>query len=204
MDIDCDTTQSPFFNLAEKLENEVLGGKIILKEGEVKDEIVFFDHEYGLEIELNLASASVRQLVPLILYLKYILQKGDTLIIEELENHIHPKHQLILVKYLVLAINNGLNLIITTHSDYIVEKFNNFIRLGNTADAEIFDQLGYDASNILDYKDVAIYNFKKESDYAYVSEKIDINQTGFDVDSFYEVITELYDESTDIIDAKRI
>ena len=142
-----DMEQGPFYNIANELEHELLDGEFQIKEDELKEEIIFIDNEYEMEFELKLTSSSIRELTPLIIYLKYFLKKGNTLIIEEPENHIHPKNQLILVKYLVKAINEGLNIIITTHSDYIVEKFNNFIRLGNAND-EIFEKLEYDKSII--------------------------------------------------------
>lgn len=197
-----DMNQSPFYNLANELEHEILGGELQVKQGEIKEELLFIDNEYNMELELELTSSSVRELTPLIIYFKYFLKEGNTLIIEEPENHLHPKNQLILVKYLVKAINQGLNIIITTHSDYIVEKFNNFIRLGNAND-EIFDKLHYDDSHVLNYENVSIYNFKKENKYSYVAESLAINNTGFDENSFNEVNNELYDESVDIIDAEK-
>ncbi|MEE0025154.1 AAA family ATPase [Methanobrevibacter sp.] len=197
-----DMDQSPFYNLANELEHEILGGELQVKQGEIKEELLFIDNEYNMEFELELTSSSVRELTPLIIYFKYFLKEGNTLIIEEPENHLHPKNQLILVKYLVKAINQGLNIIITTHSDYIVEKFNNFIRLGNAND-EIFDKLHYDDSHVLNYENVSIYNFKKENKYSYVAESLAINNTGFDENSFNEVNNELYDESVDIIDAEK-
>ena len=137
----------------------------------------------------------------MIIYLKFFLQKGDTLIIEEPENHIHPKQQLILVKYLVKAINKGLKIIITTHSDYIIEKFNNFIRLGNTG-VEIFNKYSYTSDDVLNYKDVSIYNFVKEGKCSYIAKPVEINCTGFDENSFFKLHSELYDESVDISDAE--
>ena len=197
-----DMEKSPFYKLANELEHELLDGEIQVKKDEIKDKIIFVDEECDMELELGLTSSSIRELTPLIIYLKYFLQKGNTLIIEEPENHIHPKNQFILVKYLVKAINEGLNIIITTHSEYIVEKFNNFIRLGNAND-ELFEKRGYEKNNILDYKNVSIYTFKKESKYSFTTEEVEINETGFDENSFYEVNNELYDESVDIIDAEK-
>lgn len=191
-----------FYELACNMERELIHGEIKFKSTDLKEELVFFDKDHDLELELELVSSSVRELVPLITYLKYYLKNGDILILEEIENHLHPKNQLILVKYLVEAINQGLNIIMTTHSEYIVEKFNNFIRLGN-ANEEIFEKLGYGESNILNYENVSIYNFEKEDEYSYIAKSIDINETGFDENSFYEVSNELYDESVDIIDAEK-
>ncbi len=125
------TPEGYFYNLACELENEINKGEIQIKTGDLKDEIVFIDYKNNMEFDLNLVSSSVHELIPIIIYLKYYLNKGDILIIEEIENHLHPENQLILVKYLVKALNQGLNIILTTHSDYILEKFNNLIQLGN-------------------------------------------------------------------------
>lgn len=190
-----------FYDLACNLEKELINGEIKFKSTDLKDELIFVDNKFGLELELSMVSSSIRELIPIIIYLKYFLKKGDILILEEVENHLHPKNQLILVKYLVEAINDGLNIILTTHSDYILEKINNFIRLGN-ANKIIFDELGYDDKDILNYEQVKIYNFKKLEDYCFICDEVSVNFTGFDEDNFSKVIEELYGESEKIIDNK--
>ena len=196
------TSEGYFYNLACELENDINKGEIQIKNGELKDEIVFIDEKNNIEFDLNLISSSVHELIPIIIYLKYYLNKGDILILEEIENHLHPENQLILVKYLVKALNQGLNIILTTHSDYILEKFNNLIQLGNCK-KEVFTHLNYDESCILDYRDISIYNFKKNDDYSYTPHMIDVNFTGFSEDNFSHVIDELYNES-DIMDEFKI
>ena len=196
------TQKGYFYDLAIELEHEINKGEIQIKKSELKDELIFIDDENNLEFELNLVSSSIHELIPLIIYLKYYLNKGDTLIIEEIENHLHPENQLILVKYLVKAINQGLNIVLTTHSDYIIEEFNNLIRLGNCED-EVFNELNYDSSCILNYEDVRIYNFKKNEDYSYTPHSVDVNFTGFSDENFSQVIDELYAKS-DIMDDYKI
>lgn len=191
-----------FYDLACELENEINNGEVQIKTEDLKDEFIFVDNENNLEFELNMMSSSVHELIPLIIYMKYYLNKNDTLIIEEIENHLHPENQLILVKYLVKAINQGLNIILTTHSDYILEKFNNLIRLGNCENA-VFDELPYDETCILNYNDVKVYNFKKNDDYSYTPHIVDVNFTGFSDENFSQVIDELYHES-DIMDEYKI
>ena len=96
------------------------------------------------------------------------------------------------------AINKGLNVLITTHSDYVIHQFNNLIRLGNLTSDEIF-KLNYDENNVLNFKDVSIYHFKEQSKYSFVPEKIEVNNTGFTEDNFSKITEELYEESIDII-----
>ena len=191
-----------FYNLACEMENEIYNGEIQITNIDFKEEFVFIDNSNNLELELNLVSSSVKQLTLLIVNLKYYLNKGDFLILEEIEKHLHPENQLILVKYLVKALNEGLNIILTTQSDYVLEKFNNLIELGN-CEKEIFNHLDYDESCILDYNDISIYNFKKNADYSYTPDLVDINSTGFSDKVFSEVIDELYTES-DIIEEYKI
>ena len=126
-------------------------------------------------------------------------KKEDLLIIEEPEAHLHPKNQRILVKYLVRAVNNGLKVMITTHSDYVIEQFNNFVRL-NSISQDCLDQFNYSQEDVLNHEDISIYTFKKDSKKQYIAEKIDINETGFDEETFSPISEELYDESDKIID----
>lgn len=195
-----DMEHGPFYNLAIGLEHELLGGELQFKKGEIKDELLFVDEEYGIDFELGLTSSFIRELTPLIIYLKYFLQKGNTLIIEEPENHLHPRNQRILVKYFVKAINEGLNIILTTHSDYIIEQFNNFVRLGNS-DEKILKELNYDKTNILNDNDIRIYHFKDDGNYNFISNELNINFTGFNEENFTEVIEDLYVEAEKINDS---
>ena len=187
-----------FYNLACEMEKEITGGELIFEEAELGKKIIFNDVKNNVKLDLGLLSSSVRELLPIIMNLKFFLNKGDVLILEEIENHLHPENQLILIKYLIKAINMGLNLVVTTHSDFIIEKMNNLIRLGN-AKKEAFEELNYDESDILNFEDTRIYNFKKISDYNFEASKVDINFTGFNDENFSQVLRELYDESSIII-----
>ena len=188
-----------FNNIAHQIERDVLRGEIRFKDNGIYDDLVFKDYDNGREFDFSLVSSSVKQLTPLINYLKYELDVGDTLIIEEIENHLHPANQRILVRHLVNLVNEGLNIVLTTHSDYILEQFNNLIRLSNV-DSTQLKELGFEPGDVLDCEKIAIYNFKNAS--SEVS-RFDINETGFIDETFGQVIEDLYDESLEIIHSKR-
>jgi len=189
--------KTEFFELTKNFEEETINGSIVfLDPFDGLPDIYYKRNE--LKIPLHLASASITQLTPLFLYLKYIVKPGDTLIIEEPEAHINPKNQRILVKYLSKLVNSGLKIIITTHSDYIIEQVNNFI-LANYLENEIlFDKFGYEKEDCLNLNDVSMYLFKEVANKEFEAKKIEIGKYGIEESSFSQVIDELYDESHSI------
>ncbi|WP_130470550.1 AAA family ATPase [Candidatus Magnetaquicoccus inordinatus] len=80
-------------------------------------------------LTVNLWSSSVKSLSSLFFYLKHIAQSGQLLIIDEPEIHLTPKNQIILARLLAACVNAGLQVWITTHSDYLIKEFNNLIML---------------------------------------------------------------------------
>ena len=131
------------------------------------------------------------------IYLKYLLKKDDLLIIEEPEAHLNPRNQRILVKYFVKAINKGLKILITTHSDYIINQIDNLINLNNVRKEDLTD-LNYSEDDVLINEDINIYSFKINDDDTYNAEKILIEKDGFTEDAFSKITDELYDETIKI------
>ena len=201
LEINKSPKKGDFYDLACDFENELIDGELIINgKGLIDFKEIYYKREDDFLMPLELASSSITELSPLILYFKYVLKKGDTLIIEEPEAHLHPKNQLVLVKYFIKAINEGLNIIMTTHSDYILEKINNFIRLVNLDD-ESLDDLGYSLENILKCDEINIYHFRQVEPFSFIADKLSINSTGFDDVNFSDVVDDLYDESERIIES---
>lgn len=186
-----------FYELGCEFEREFSGIIVDIEDESLFNEIVYKDIKNKNKISSKILSTSIHEMSIFSLYLKYILKKGDLLIIEEPEAHLHPKNQRILIKYIIRAINQGLKVMFTTHSDYIINQINNFIALNNIPNEEL-NELGYEIRDILDFNDVNIYNFKMNEDNSYSSEKIEINEYGFVEDNFSKISEELYDETITI------
>ena len=121
--------KGPFFSLAQEFEKELIKGKIVVR---TLDEYRYPEIHYNFqdtEIPLHRASSTVSELAPLFLYLKYVVEPGSVLIIEEPEAHLHPKNQRILAAFLVKLIRSGVTILITTHSEYLLEQLSSFIML---------------------------------------------------------------------------
>ncbi|MBS4275000.1 AAA family ATPase [Campylobacter vulpis] len=116
---------------------EILG-KIIGGKYKATDAGILFQPKgskkaYNIEI----ASSSVRSLLMLNYYIFHIANKNDILMIDEPELNLHPKNQILVARLLVLLVNAGIKVFITTHSDYIVRELSNCIMLNNLSDEQI-------------------------------------------------------------------
>jgi len=151
--------KSPLFKLSQELEEELLKGEIEAKlpEGEYSyPEVRYRSRE--VELPLHRASSSVSELAPLILYLKYYVRPGSVLVIEEPEAHLHPENQRVLAKLLVRLVRSGVHVLVTTHSDYLLEQLNNFILLSRLEPGKRVEQ-GYREGDYLRPGEVAVYVF---------------------------------------------
>lgn len=90
----------------------------------------------GLDIDLYNASSSIKQLTPLILYLRYRARPNSFLIIDEPELNLHPESQAKLLEAIAIMVNLGVRVLITTHSPYFMNHVNNLIS-GDTDKPEI-------------------------------------------------------------------
>ncbi len=129
-----------FNRIAERIENDILKGTIVFNNQNKKYEYV----QNGTDLHLDVTSTSsmISELAPFVAFLKYILKedKGDKkttkcLFIEEPEAHLHPSVQVVLMQLFTEMANNGVKIIMTTHSDFMFNELSNLI-LDNKIKAE--------------------------------------------------------------------
>lgn len=123
--------------LGQRLEADLLGGSVHIKKSE--SNYPHFSYKpRGRKSQLSLMNASsmVSELVPIALYLRYVVQRGEVLIIEEPESHLHPAMQVKLAHFLAEVVKEGVRLIITTHSETFLEALGNLVGLASLPSEE--------------------------------------------------------------------
>ena len=123
---------SSISSVAEQLEIELLEGKIEVKRAapETFPEFLYRPNQAEEALRMIHSSAMVSELAPLVLYLRGVVRRGDLLIIEEPESHLHPGAQTIIAQTLARLVRAGLRVLITTHSNYLLQQISNLIREG--------------------------------------------------------------------------
>ena len=101
--------------VATYLEEKACRGKVDIGATEARFEYPEIYYELaGSKLPLHRTSSMVSEIAPIILFLKYVVQRGDLLIIEEPEAHLHPDNQRTLAIAMVRLVRLGVRLIITT------------------------------------------------------------------------------------------
>jgi len=189
--------KGPFYQLAQDFEKELIKGEVVVR---TLDEYLYPEIKYnfeGTEIPLHRASSTVSELAPLFLYLKYNIQPRSVLIIEEPEAHLHPENQRILAKFLVKLVRRGVNITITTHSEYLLEQLNSFILLSKVEPKKRVERYKYHEEDFLKPDEVAAYVFSydKKSAGHRINEVEITEEDGISQEEFLKIHEALYEET---------
>ena len=180
---------SPFAEVATQIEQNLLNGEVsITKDGDVEFHPQSMARSKGLPFHLS--SSIIKTMASLVIYLRHIAKKGDTLIIDEPEMNFHPDVQILLARVFAMLSSKGLRMVVSTHSDYIIREINNLIMAGainKHKGSQLIEEIGYATDMLLDYKDVSVlyFDFKKRNVQV---KSLDIDEEGFAVDSIDEAI----------------
>lgn len=181
-----------FADLAKELER-LLGGTVALSDD---GEFRFMMQEHpDRPIAVHLSSSSVKSLASLVFFLRYRAERGDLLIIDEPELNLHPDNQRRVTRILAKAVNRGLRVIMSTHSDYVLREINNLILLGRDSEAikSVREKHGYTTDELLPPGKVGPYLFRSGG-----CEAIAVTENGFEVKTIEDEINRLNEISQDI------
>ena len=117
-------------SLAGQIERNILQGEIRTARSPVgHPEFLYRPEGWKEDLGLMNTSSMVSELAPVVLYLRYVVRPGETLIIEEPESHLHPALQVEFTRQLAAVALSGVRVIITTHSEWVLEELANLVRL---------------------------------------------------------------------------
>ena len=121
--------------LAERFEQAVLRGAVRTDSTAANyPEFLYRPAGWRRDLPLTQASSMVSELAPIVLYLRHLVRLGDVLIIEEPEAHLHPAMQVEVTRRLAELVEAGVRIVITTHSEWVLEELANLIRLSQVDD----------------------------------------------------------------------
>ena len=124
------TQRTELHPLSRQMEQDILDGDIRIENNAVGyPSFLYRPSDWQRDLPLMNASSMVSELAPVVLHLRHVVQPGDTLIIEEPESHLHPTMQVEFTRLLAAAVKAGVRVIITTHSEWILEELANLVRL---------------------------------------------------------------------------
>ena len=208
INIDSDHSQdiNKISKLSQEIEQKIIHGKIKIEMSETR--YPNFRYQFNdrnavpQDIPLIYASSSVSELAPIILFIRHYLSPGDIFIVEEPEAHLHPGAQRIIAGVLVELVNAGVRVIVTTHSDIILEQISNFIHADKIPQAKVLNKkakgrtLSEDKSGIYWFKDSASGNKT-------VVRTVECDeQTGILTEDHLAVSSDLYNETVDLFNVR--
>ncbi len=123
------------------------------------DELYFVPKRSRIRLTMDESSSAVRSLSLIGFYLRHTAKRGELLIIDEPELNLHPENQRKVARLLASLVNSGLNIFITTHSDYIIKEFNTLLMLNSSEDyiQAIKSEEGYKDIEMLSVEDISVY-----------------------------------------------
>jgi hypothetical protein len=165
-----------YVKLADFLEKEILQGTVDFETSELRKELLFQPKE-NTKLEMPIVSSMVKELAPLVLCLRYLVEPNELLIIDEPEMNLHPAAQVEIAEFLAMLVNAGLHVLITTHSPYIVDHLANLMQAAKHEDPDSIKENFYldRTEAFISQEKVSVYLFKDGTAKNMISEEGTIN-----------------------------
>ena len=190
--IDIPDRPGPFTALADDLERGLLGGRIGLLQTDGRSSPALVYKLADGDVPLHRSSSTVSEMAPLSLYLRRIVRKGDLLIIEEPEAHLHISSQMLFAKYIAKMIRQGLNLLITTHSFALMEAVNNHLIAG-CMDPASRRKAGMGEGDYLLHEEVSPHLCSQDGEGGHRIAPSDMDEHGISLQEFVKITEPFYE-----------
>ena len=123
--------------LGRSIEDRILHGSVKAeRDGTGYPSFRYRPNDWGSDLPLMRVSSMVAELAPLVLYLRHVVATDNVLIVEEPESHLHPGIQVELVRQLAKLVQAGIRVLVTTHSEWVLDELANMVLLSELPEEE--------------------------------------------------------------------
>ncbi len=185
-------------DLGRNIEEDILGGSVRVDRSTQTDYPNFSYRPKTWKDDLALANASsmVSELAPLVLYLRHMVEPGNVLIVEEPESHLHPAMQVAFTRQLAAIVRAGVRVIVTTHSEWLLEELANIVQRSALPSAEC-ESAAADIALQPDHVGIWLFEPKRKPKGSAVTE-IRLDESGVYPAGYDAVASALHNEWADI------
>ena len=190
---------NPMPELASRIEEAILGGSVNFRRSDVLGYPDFMYRPKGWDEDLRLTNASsmVSELAPVVLHLRHLAEPGCLMIVEEPESSLHPAMQVELVRRLATVVRAGVRVIVTTHSEWVLEALANVVRSSKLPEARRKNIPSEEFALRPEQVGAWLFRSKDRSEGSVVTE-IHLDDSGLYPSGFDDVATALHNEWADI------
>ncbi len=188
-----DESVTSFASILSFIEKNLILGHLQIDKA---NDIAYIPEGENIKVPLYMASSMINEIAPLVLM--FTSGKGYvSLLIDEAETSMHPKKQREMVRLLSRINNEGIRLVVSTHSDTMASYFNLMtliskqFRKNPKKVIKLLEENGFEEADILNNVDVHFYQFKDGGTYSFVEELNGLDNLGIGVDF------ELFNDSLD-------
>ena len=145
------------------------------------------------------SSSSIRSLLDIGIYIQFLAKQGQTLIIDEPEMNLHPCNQRKIARLIAMLVNYGINIILTTHSDFITRELSFLIMMKQNERWERIKLIPeitteYNEDQLLNAYDVKVYSSTttdQDSDSVIMKAETVTAQDGFTIPTFDDTVDKM-------------
>lgn len=173
--------------IAAFMEKHLICGQIHVSD-ELVPAIEYLPDGSSSHLPMYVSSGVVTETVPLLLFLRHY-PFLDALLIEEPEISLHPQLQWEMARVLIRLTNRGIPVVVSTHSDIILQHINNMIKADGIQKKNCFlEQTGYEAADLLSKNKAAVYQFDGQSGGRTQLNRLPCGDDGFEALTFYQTL----------------